>query len=342
MFNLRFQLVFLSTLFALTSAIAQDSLYTRYGDLLIGKVEKISAEKIYFKTAYRSSAVDIKLTEIAKVSSSEGFLLNDTKNKNWRGELVLDSANHGVVGIRTPDSLYFFDQKEVFELTKDQKKRFKDRFTLGINLGYIRAKTDNTLALSLGLNSRYRTRRWDTRLDYQDYGAAIAAEIVGRTSLDYSLAYILPKEWFVNGKANLFSSTEQRLDIRRTLTAGGGRYLIHREAKVLSFSGGVLSNHEVFTDNPQTFASVEGDLTSHFYGKIGGHVDLTTDWGLFPSFTDRGRVRNTLNLDLKYLFLSHFNVGIHYMLNTDNKPPLETSKRDYVFEVKLGWTLHKR
>lgn len=92
-------------------SLPHDSLYTRYGNLLLGSVEKTTTDKIFFKTAYGSSAVDIKLAEIAKLRSSTGFLLNDIRNKNWRGQLVLDSASKGLVGIRTLDSVYYFPKK---------------------------------------------------------------------------------------------------------------------------------------------------------------------------------------------------------------------------------------
>lgn len=323
-------------------AIAQDSLYTKYGDLLLGKIEKITAEKIYFKTAYRSAAVDIKLSEVAKVSSPEGFLLNDIRNKNWRGQLILDSTHQDMVGIRMADSVYFFRQKDIYALGKDQKKRFKDRFKLGIDLGFTRAKSENSLSLSAGMYSRYRTRRWDTNFDFQNYAAIIGPTVVSRSSLTYNLSYILPKEWFFNGRYLLFSTTEQNLDLRRNFSLSMGRYLVHRDDKVFSLSGGLVSNREQYFDNPQVFKSVEGNLSTHLYGKFGENFDGMADWSFFPSLTEKGRIRNTLSLDLKYLFLNHFNIGIHYVLNTDSDPPLETENRDFILELKFGWTVHRR
>ena len=321
---------------------AQDSLYTRYGDLLIGNVEKITAEKIFFKTAYRSSAVDIKLKEIADMKSSASYLLNDINNKNWRGQLELDSASSGLVGIRTADSVYYFPQKRIFEVSKDRRKRFKDRFKLGIDLGYTRAKTDNTLSLSVGLNARYKTRRWDTGLNYKDYAASVGSNIVARSNLDYDLAYIIPKEWFFNGKFSLFASTEQSLDLRRNFSLGLGKNLVHREERLLAISGGVVSNKEKYTDNPAYFKSVEAMMNARFNGKFTDRLQLVADWGFFPSLTERSRVRNNINLDIKYIFLHHFNFGISYVLNTDNKPPLETGTSDYVFAVKFGWTFQRQ
>ena len=323
-------------------ALAQDTLVTKYGDLLHGKIEKITSEKIFFKTAYRSAAVDIKLTEIAHVSSPERFLLNDIRNKNWRGELVLDSANQGRIGILTEDSIYFFRTKEIFELSKDERKKFKDRFKLGIDLGFTRAKSENSLSLSAGLSSRYRTRRWDTGLDYADYAAVIGPKLVARTSIDYNLSYILPKEWFFNGKAALFASTEQSLDSRKTLSLGAGKYLIHRENRVVSISSGIVSNQEKFTDNAQTFRSVEATIASHLSGRFWEKLDLKVDWGIFPSLSQAGRIRNTIDTDIKFLFLNHFNIGVHYVLNMDSDPPIESENRDFILEVKFGWTIQKR
>ncbi|PZX48442.1 uncharacterized protein DUF481 [Algoriphagus chordae] len=325
-----------------TNVSAQDTLYTKYGDVLIGKIEKITFEKLYFKTAYRSSAVDIKLNEIVNVTSSEDFLLNDIRNKNWKGSLVLDSLSNNLIGIKTPDTVYFFEPKEIFELTKDQKKKFKDKFKLGIDAGYTRAKSNSSLSLSLGLTASYRTRRWDTGLEYKDYGAIVDLTVIGRTSLAYNLSYILPKEWFFNGKILLYSSTEQSLDLRRNFTLGLGKNLIYRRAQHLSVTTGLVSNYENYSTSPDDFNSTEGMFNLNFNGRVIEHLELTSDWTFFKSFNDRERYRNSISLDIRYIFLHHFNIGIHYVLNTDSKPPVETAKRDYVFEMKLGWTLQKR
>ncbi|WP_339866440.1 DUF481 domain-containing protein [uncultured Algoriphagus sp.] len=340
--TLFFSLLLLGIIGFCTQATAQDSLYTKYGDVLIGKIEKITFDKIYFKTSYRSSAVDIKLSEIVNAKSSEGFLLNDIRNKNWRGNLVLDSLNNDLIGIKTADSVYFFEERDIFELSRDQKKKFKDKFKLGIDAGYTRAKSNNSMSLSLGLNTSFRTRRWDTGLEYKDYGAIVGLTIIGRTSFTYNLSYILPKEWFFNGKILLYSSTEQSLDQRRNFTLGLGKNLIYRRAQHLSVTTGLVSNYENYTNSPSEFKSTEGMFNANFNGRLFEHLDLTSDWTYFKSFDDRERFRNSLSLDVRYIFLNHFNIGIHYVLNTDSKPPVETSNRDYVFEVKFGWTLQRR
>ncbi|TNF45044.1 MAG: DUF481 domain-containing protein, partial [Cytophagales bacterium] len=277
-----------------------------------------------------------------QVKSPEGFLLNDIYNKNWRGSLVLDSLHTGQIGIQSADTVYFFDQSKIYEVSKDQKKRIKDRFRLGIDLGFTRAKSENTLALSAGLNSRYRTRRWDTSLDYQDYAAAIGEALVSRTSVDYNLSYIFKREWFLNGKASLFSSTEQNLDLRKVFSAGVGKNFIHREDKIFSLMAGIVANNERFSFTQEEFSSTEATLASHLSGRFWEKLDFNLDWSIFPSFTEPGRVRNTIDTDLKYLFLNHFNIGIHYVLNLDNNPPIESENRDFLLEVKFGWTFQKR
>ena len=324
------------------STYGQDTLTTRYGDVLLGKVERITAEKIYFKTAYRANAVDIKLSEVVGIGSVDNFLINDIKNRNWIGQLVFDSIQSNKIGLKLEDSVIFFPQKQIFEITKNEKKKFKDGFRLGINLGYSQAKTDNTIALSLGLISRYKTRRWDTGLDYQDFASAVGPNIVTRTSLDYNLSYLLPLDWFVNGKASLFSSSEQDLDLRRTYSFGFGKYLIHRESQSLNFSAGLVSNKEQYLDNLQTFTSTEATFATHWNGGITDNLRVILDWAIFPSLSQESRVRNNLKANLIYTFLNHFNIGLNYVLNTDNSPPLETEKTDYIFEIKLGWTLQKQ
>jgi hypothetical protein len=85
----------------------EDTLVTKYGDVLAGKIDKINPESIHLKVNYRKDAIEIKLSELTKVSSSSPYLINDVKNKNWRGFLMLDSARTGQIGLVQGDSTFF-------------------------------------------------------------------------------------------------------------------------------------------------------------------------------------------------------------------------------------------
>jgi putative salt-induced outer membrane protein YdiY len=335
-----FQIVFLFLIWSEGNA-QQDTLVTKYGDVLVGKIDKINSETVNFKVKYRKDAVEIKLIELARISSTNSYVLNDIKNKNWKGALVLDTLQSGQLGIQTKDSVRFFKPREVFEIGEDKKKTLKDKLTLSLDFGINRIKASNSLSANLGVNAGFRTRRWDIVADYSAYSVEVSDVLNYWRNGSFATSYILPKDWFILGKYNLYTSTEQSLDIRRNFFLGWGKIFVNQIDQSFNLSLGVVSNREKYFEVDEVFTSTESFLKAYYFGKIGDNWEAKTDVSLFPSLSQSGRFRSNLNFNLNYKFLNHFKLGIRYTLNTDNQPQVEAAKSDYVFAINFGWTLKK-
>ena len=319
----------------------QDTLITKYGDVLVGKIDKINPESIHLKVNYRKDAIEIKLSELTKVSSPSPYLINDVKNKNWRGLLMLDSARTGQIGLVQGDSTFFFSPRDIYQLSIDKPQRFKDGFKAALDFGINRIKADRSISANLGVNVSYSSRRWVLSADYSAFSNAVDTTLNYWRNGIFSVVYVLPREWFVTSKMNLYTSTEQSLDLRRNFFLGVGKIFIHRTEETLSVSGGFMSNRELYLTSNTLFNSTETYLSMHYNGKISNRWEAILDGGVFPSLSQDGRVRSNLSMDLKYKFLNHFYLGLRYTLNTDNQPQVEASKSDYVFAIKFGWTFKK-
>lgn len=319
----------------------QDTLITKYGDVLVGKIDKINPESIHLKVNYRKDAIEIKLSELAKVSSTTPYLINDVRNKDWKGFLTLDSARSGQIGLVQGDSTFFFSPRDIFQVAVDKPHRFKDGFKAALDFGITRIKADRSISANLGVNVSYTSRRWVLSADYSAFSNAVDTTLNYWRNGIFSIAYVLPREWFVTSKMNLYTSTEQSLDLRRNFFLGVGKIFIHRSDESLSLSGGIMSNREQYLTSNALFNSSETYLSMHYNGKIADRWEAILDGGLFPSLSQQGRVRSNLSMDLKYKFLNHFYLGLKYTLNTDNQPQVEASKSDYVFAIKFGWTFRK-
>jgi hypothetical protein len=322
-------------------AAQQDTLLTRYGDVLVGKIDKVTPETIKIKVKYRKDAIEIKLGELLKISSPHQYVVNDVKNKNWKGTLTLDTLHRGVLGLKLPDTVIFFTPKQVFDVAEDKPRAFKEGLRANLDFGINRIKAENSLSANLGINLSYSSRRWLVQADYSAFSNAVDTTLNYWRNGIFSVAYVLPREWFVTSKMNLYTSTEQSLDLRRNFFLGVGKIFIHRTEETLSLSGGFMSNRELYLTSNTLFNSTESYLSMHYNGKITNRWEAIFDGGVFPSLSQAGRVRSNLSMDLKYKFLNHFYLGLRYTLNTDSKPQVEASKSDYVFAIKFGWSLKK-
>lgn len=321
--------------------VSQDTVFTKYGDVLVGKVEKVTTENLNLKVKYRKDAITISLDQIARVSSNTRFLLNDIDNKTWKGTLVIDTLQAGLVGIRIEDSVRYFKPRNVYELVVDKKRTFNDAVKLGLDFGITRIKADNSLSANLGVNSAFKSRRWLIQADYSAYSNSVDTTLNFWRNGIFSGSYVLPKDWFVTSKLNLYASTEQSLRLRRNIFLGIGKIFVHRSQEQFSVSAGAMTNREEYLTSTTVFTGAESFISTHYSGKIREKWESSLDGSLFPSLSQSGRLRTNLNMDIKYKFLNHFYLGLRYTLNTDNQPQVEASQTDYVFAIKFGWTLQK-
>jgi len=191
------------------------------------------------------------------------------------------------------------------------------------------------------VNAAFKNRRWSVLADYSAFSQS------KDTLLNYwrngliSGSFIISNDWFLTSKLNLYASTEQSLRLRRNIFLGMGKIVVHRSNDHLSMSAGAMTNREEFTTSETIFSGTESFITSHYIGKIKEKWDASLDASLFPSLSQSGRFRSSLNMDIKYKFLNHFHVGLQYRLYTDNQPPVEASQSDYVFSIRFGWSSQK-
>ncbi|WP_428329726.1 DUF481 domain-containing protein [Mucilaginibacter sp.] len=120
---------------------------------------------------------------------------------------------------------------------------------------------------------------------------------------------------------------------------GAGNYFFRQTNGYLSFSLGGTYNDELFSGSTQSFKSGEafGDL--HFEYSLLKDINIVSEVLAFPSLTESGRFRSAVKTDLTVNFSAHFRTGLGFMLNTDSKPPITSSKSDYIINLKLGWKL---
>jgi putative salt-induced outer membrane protein YdiY len=191
----------------------------------------------------------------------------------------------------------------------------------------------------MGTRVGYEAKKWVFLFDYSTFASIVDTIETSRGNLGLSAGYILPKNWFVNARTNFFSSSEQQLDYRFTNSIGLGKYIFRSTSHELRMLAGGSYNLEKFTISPEEFESAElfGSV-HHLYTVIKG-LNLLTDLVVSPSLTEDGRVRTYFSTEAKITVIRHFTFGISYTLNYDNRPPVESSRSDYIFNFKFGWSL---
>jgi hypothetical protein len=140
-------------------------------------------------------------------------------------------------------------------------------------------------------------------------------------------------------EASFLSNTEQALKPRITTKVGVGRYVIHTNRAYWGWVGGLTFNKENFTNETPTRKSAEAYLGTEINRFDAGDLDFLSNLYVYPSLTEKGRVRTDFRLDMKYEFVNDFYVKVNVTYNYDNQPAIDGNESDYVYGFSVGWEL---
>jgi hypothetical protein len=316
-----------------------DTVVVRQGDRLTGELVSLGGDILLFKTSYSSGAISIKWNDVIALRAFEKFKIINNKGKLYVGSLCMDTtAKSSLVTVNLPNSTSILKKEDIQEISRFDKK-LSDRLKLSADIGVIVTKANHSDQATLDINAKYFARRWEFDFDYSAYASTVDTIETNRASLTLTTKYNFPENWFLILRLNSFKSTEQQVDYRVNYFLGSGKYLLRRRKIVLWGYAGGTYNREKFTVIPTVFKTVEGFGGFHAEISPFERFSILSDLLAYPSLSEWGRIRLFSKTDAIIRLGNHFRFGLGYVLNTDNRPPVNTAKTDYLFNAKLGWTL---
>lgn len=329
----------ISILLVVTGTYAQkDSLIFKSGTHMIGKVKKMNRGVVTVETSYSDSDFKIEWEKVKEIYSKTYFLISLSNGSRYNGHLGM--AESGKVAILT-------DMGEIVEsdfsnivFLDDIDQGFWSQLYASIDVGFDLTKANNFSQLSMRTNVGYTAKRWNLDAYYNTiFSRQDSVEDIRRVEGGLSYKYFLPRDWYPIISLDFLSSTEQKLQLRTTGSAGFGKYVIHTNRTYWSFSGGVNYNNENYSDETPDRKSWEGFLGTELNLFDIGDLNLFTKFVTYPSFTEGGRWRADFNFDARYEmpFDDDFYIKIGLTFNYDNQPIEGASDIDYVFHTGFGW-----
>ena len=321
-----------------SQAFAQtDTVVLKQGLKIGGQLISTDEKVVLFKTAFTSEPISIKWSEIAAFKAKNTYRVLSKRGDIAVGTLQMDTLQKQKVKVISTDTI-LLDRYNISQISAFDK-RFGHRLKLDIDLGIIRTKANNSNQVSFELALKYPAKRWDFGINYSAFASSADTISNVRASLNLSAKYNMPKGWFGLGQVSSFKSTEQQIDYRVNYLLGLGKYFYRRDKINLSSYFGGTFNREKFTPLPQSFKSAEAFGGLHVEIIPQEKLRIVSEFVTYPSLSEAGRWRTYSKTDVLISLVKHFRFGLGYMLNTDNKPPVSSSRSDYLFNIKLGWSL---
>jgi hypothetical protein len=138
------------------------------------------------------------------------------------------------------------------------------------------------------------------------------------------------------------SNDELSLDLRTSLIAGGGRILRQSNRHRIEVMGGLALTNENSTVTGQEDPS-ETTLEGVFAADMSWfrfdtpELDVTSQFLLFPSLSNTGEFRTSLDVDFRWEIISDLSWVFTLYHTHDSDPPSLGSENDYGITTSLGW-----
>jgi len=325
-----------------------DVVWLANGDRVTGEVVRLQHGKLELHTDSIGD-VWIEWNDISRIESEYQFQIERTDGTRITGTIEKSSDQDTLTVIGESETVSFAHENVV------RISQIEDTFWEGLQgsltMGYSFTKASDVAQGNLGFRATHRDeiRSWTI-----DGGTIItsdqADENTQRSNLSLSTTRFRSNRWFNSYLLGLESNDELRLNLRSSLGAGIGRYLIQTNTSELSLVGGLLGTAENLnpeddgdpaTKSASSQESVEGmfgvDYSRYIFDDP--TVDLSVSLFAFPSITQSGRTRAQFDVNLRWELIHDLFWDLAYYNTYDSEPPSgSTSTNDYGVVTSIGYS----
>ena len=210
-----------------------------------------------------------------------------------------------------------------------------------LTAGYSYAKANNLQEFTFtgGVNTTQEKRKWSL-----DASTAVTTQEGANDTQRYDVVgqvrHFLPRRWFMQETLQFESNDELALDLRTSLGAAYGRYLVQsRDHEWAAYVGANLTDeHEVGQPDTRNVEAVIGTQYA-FFRYDTPERNVLVDLAVLPSLTESGRWRSGAKLRFRWEIVKDFFFELSAYGSYDNKPgQYAQSKSDYGTVTSLGFT----
>ncbi|MDW5290470.1 DUF481 domain-containing protein [Formosa sp. PL04] len=327
--------------FSTSNTYAQkDTLVLNNKDKLIGDIKEMNKGVLTIETDYSDSDFKIKWKDVIYISSEQTYLLslsdgrriNSTlHSKQGKENMVTLSQNGNEIETKIEDVVYI----------KAIENSFLSRLDASLSIGFNITKTNNLVQFSVLSNVGYTANKWgftaginSVRSNQDD------VDETKRTDGNVGAKYFMRHDWFAIANATFLSNDEQLLQLRSSTQGGIGKYFVHSNRIYFSAGTGFAWTNENYTEPTlPTKNSLEAFFSLGLNMFDFDDLSLYSTFIVYPSLTEKDRIRTDLNLNVKYDLPMDFFIQIGLTHNFDSKPIESAAKVDYIFQTTLGWSL---
>jgi hypothetical protein len=318
-----------------------DQVVLANGDRLMGEIKGLQQGELRFKADYMLNDMSIDWRLVSELRSFDAFHVRLSSGLHLTGTIERTADGSFSIGgasgqTTTWQEVVLLDQAEA---------SFWAQLTGHINSGFSYTSGVNQTQFSASGEVSYAADRYAFAASGSStFSGQSDGSTTSRKTLAILKTLILKPRVYGLTLTDFLNSQQQQLDLRTTLGAAVGRWLVLTDKTEVTAFGGAVYTHEQYSAPPdpsqpgsQATNNVElvfGAGYTFYHFKT---VDIESKVTIYPSLTTPGRVRlnyaPTLNLEVARNLYWNFTLYENY----DSQPPVSANKNDFGITNSIGW-----
>ncbi len=335
-------LILVSSLFVwalpATAAPKTDLVIFKNGDKLTGELKSLKRGQLNLNTD-ATGTIGIEWAKISTVISNQKIQVETSNGTRYFGILATSDESATIVVV-TSDGPKSLNAEWVIVMNPIEGSGIH-ALDVDLSVGYNFTKAGGVKQVTLGVNMDYRSL---LRIESVRFSTILSdsetQETSRRTNLGLQHTRLWNNRWFSTGSLTFDQNDELGLNLRSSLGAGGGRYIIQSNTTLLSLEGGLQFSRENLVAEEEDTDSLEATFTAKWDWFLFDDPEL--DWStriqLIPSLTEKGRVRGELDTTLSWEIIGDLKWAVSLYGSWDNQPQTaEGATSDYGVNTTLAY-----
>ena len=322
-----------------------DVIVMQNGDRITGEIKSLESGVLRIDIAYVDGAVSVAWTKVARIESTQPFIVKTEDGSVFTGALGTDPASAG-----RPMTLRVAEGAERIAVEKAQvvnleetSRDFFQALSGAINLGVVYSKGNNATQYNLGSDVEYRRKRWG-------FGGAFSSNLSANSGsstathnqLDLSAYRLMTrKNYFSSIFGGVLQSSAQGINVQTTLGLGVGRFFKNTNRVRFSVLGGMIWQSAKYQQTLVPIGTQQvygGAIVTDFSVFLFKKTNLSARTTVAPAFSDWGRVHADTNVSYYLKLFSDLSWNLSFYGNWDTRPPGTFAGSDYGYSSGIKWT----